>query len=94
MSRVAVYIEDDDGQQSLWDVFNTGEVSWQLAGVGSNGSRAKLVVEGDFHRRWYKSTRGALDFGIDTVPRGVAAEMIIVDDPVNYIEVDDDDLTG
>jgi hypothetical protein len=46
-----VLIEDDDGNQDIWDVFDVRDVSWQFAGVGSRGSEARVVVEGAFHRR-------------------------------------------
>ena len=51
MSRVVVVIEDDDGNQDVWDVFHVDRLDWTFTGLGSRGSRARLVVEGAFHRR-------------------------------------------
>lgn len=48
--RLVVLAEDEEGRQVGWDVFDVSEMSWRWTGVDANGSRARIVVEGSFHR--------------------------------------------
>ena len=48
--RVVVLIEEADGSQVGWDVFDVSTAQWAWAGLDRNGARATITVTGSFHR--------------------------------------------
>lgn len=50
IAACVVLIQQNDGTQTGWHVFNVSAARWDWAGLGPNGSRAQLTVTGDFHR--------------------------------------------
>jgi hypothetical protein len=48
--RVVVLVEEADGKQDGWDVFEVASARWEWAGMDRNGARATITVTGSFHR--------------------------------------------
>lgn len=48
--RVVVLVEEADGNQDGWDVFDVATAKWEWAGMDRNGARATITVTGSFHR--------------------------------------------
>jgi hypothetical protein len=49
--QIVVLIEQNDGSQHGYQIFNVKQVSWTFIGRGEGGSQGRLVVEGAFHRK-------------------------------------------
>lgn len=60
--RVVVLVEELDGQQYGYEVFRPTALSWRLTGsTQEDGSHARVVVDGAFHRKGRSYTYETLD---------------------------------
>jgi hypothetical protein len=48
--RVVVLIEETSGRQHGWEILEPEAVRWDFAGLGANGTRAKVSATGTFYR--------------------------------------------
>lgn len=49
-AQVAIIFTDAAGVATGWRVFQPSKVTWEMTGVGQQGTEARLVVEGPFHK--------------------------------------------
>ena len=50
ITSAVLLMQQADGKQTGWHIFNVAGAEWTFHGVGANGTQATVTVTGDFHR--------------------------------------------